>query len=145
MFKNYLKTAFRNLLRSKFYTSINIIGLAVGLATCLLIFLYVHDELSFDKYHPQYARLAQVMQHQTWNGEIGTQEANPAVLAEEIRSLYSSDFTYVLQASWNFNHTLTHGEKMFLKPSCWNKTSNIIEGLVHFRLPLSMNLMFLSI
>ena len=60
MFKNYLKTAFRNLLRSKFYTSINIIGLAVGLATCLLIFLYVHDELSFDKYNVNADRIYRV-------------------------------------------------------------------------------------
>ena len=56
------------------------------------------------------------MQHQTWNGEIGTQESNPAALGEEIRNVYGNDFTHVLQASWNYNHTLTHGEKMFLKP-----------------------------
>lgn len=46
MFKNYFKTAFRNLCRNKFYKSINIMGLEVGLATCLLIFLYVGDELN---------------------------------------------------------------------------------------------------
>ena len=59
------------------------------------------------------------MQHQTWNGEIGTQEANPAALGEEIRNVYGNDFTHVLQASWNFDHTLTYGEKMFLKPGCY--------------------------
>ncbi len=60
MFKNYLKTAFRNLVKSKFYTSINITGLAVGLATCLLILLYVKDELSFDKYNAQADRIYRV-------------------------------------------------------------------------------------
>ena len=59
------------------------------------------------------------MQHQTWNGEIGTQEANPAALGEEIRNVYGNDFTHVLQASWNYDHTLTYGEKMFLKPGCY--------------------------
>ncbi len=51
MFKNYLKTAYRNLVKNKFYTSINIVGLAVGISTCLLILLYVSDELSFDRYN----------------------------------------------------------------------------------------------
>ena len=51
MLKNYFKTAFRNLLRNKFYTLINIIGLATGLATCFLIILYVLDELNYDKYN----------------------------------------------------------------------------------------------
>ncbi len=60
MFKNYLKTAFRNLLKSRFYTLINIAGLAAGLATCLLIFLYVTDELSYDKYNINADRIYRV-------------------------------------------------------------------------------------
>ncbi|MDO6435003.1 ABC transporter permease [Flavitalea sp. BT771] len=51
MFQNYFKTALRNLWRSKGFSAINILGLAVGLATCLLIVLYVTDELSFDKWN----------------------------------------------------------------------------------------------
>jgi putative ABC transport system permease protein len=53
MLKNYLKTAWRNLLRQKLYAFINIIGLAVGLAFCALIFLYVRDELTYDRFHQQ--------------------------------------------------------------------------------------------
>lgn len=60
MFKNYLKTAVRNLVKNKFYSSINIIGLAAGLATCLLIFLYVLDEFSFDKYNVNANRIYRV-------------------------------------------------------------------------------------
>ena len=51
MFKNYLKTALRNLWKNKGFSAINIIGLAVGLATCLLIMIYVMDELSYDRYN----------------------------------------------------------------------------------------------
>ncbi len=119
MIKNYFKIAWRNLIKNKIFSLINIGGLAVGMGVAILIALWVYDELSFDKYHANFDRIAQVMQHQTWNGEIGTQEANPAVMAEEIRNVYGSDFTYVLQASWNFNHTLTYGEKMFSKPGCY--------------------------
>src|SRR3954465_1319025 len=51
MFKNYLKVALRNLWKNKGFSAMNIIGLAAGLATCLLIILFVQDELSFDHYN----------------------------------------------------------------------------------------------
>ena len=51
MFKNYLKVALRNLWKNKAFSAINIMGLATGLAVCLLIVLYVVDELSYDKYN----------------------------------------------------------------------------------------------
>lgn len=51
MFGNYLKTALRNIKKYKGFSSINIIGLAVGIASCLLIFLWVQDELSYDRFH----------------------------------------------------------------------------------------------
>ena len=51
MFKNFLKVALRNLLKRKAYTVINILGLATGMAVCLLIILFIQDELSFDQLH----------------------------------------------------------------------------------------------
>ncbi len=51
MFRNYIKTAWRNLLRNKLYSLINIIGLAIGVSCCVLIFLYVQYELSYDTYN----------------------------------------------------------------------------------------------
>src|SRR5215510_15958436 len=116
MIKNYFKSAWGNLSKSKGYSAVNIGGLAVGMTVAMLIGLWIYDELSFDKYHKNYDRIAQVMQHNIYNGEIGTQTANPAEMAGEIRRVYGSDFKYVLQSSWNFNHTLTYGDKMFLKP-----------------------------
>ncbi|MCJ7581888.1 MAG: ABC transporter permease, partial [Candidatus Aminicenantes bacterium] len=52
MLKNYLKIFFRNMKRHKGYSFINILGLAVGMACCILILLYVQYELSYDNYHP---------------------------------------------------------------------------------------------
>jgi len=60
MFKNYLKTAFRSLLKNKGFTFINVLGLALGLATCLLIVFYVFDELSYDRYNTKYDRIYRV-------------------------------------------------------------------------------------
>jgi putative ABC transport system permease protein len=61
MFKNYFKIAFRNLARRKSYAAINIGGLAVGIAACLLLFLVVNYELSYDKFQPNYKRIYRVV------------------------------------------------------------------------------------
>ena len=116
MIKNFFLTAWRNLIKGKGYSLINIGGLSVGMAVAILIGLWIYDEVQYDKYHQNYDRIAQVMQHQTYNGEIGTQTANPAVMAGEIRRLYGPDFKYVLQSSWNFDHAFTYGDKILLIP-----------------------------
>ena len=56
MLKNYVVTALRNLLKHKGYALVNIVGLAAGIACCLLILLYVQDELSYDRFHPDAVR-----------------------------------------------------------------------------------------
>ena len=60
MFKNFFKTTLRNLLRNKFYSVINITGLAIGITACILILLYVQSEISFDKYHERADRIYRV-------------------------------------------------------------------------------------
>jgi len=51
MFKNYFKIAFRNIIKHKAFSIINIIGFAIGLASCLLISLYVFNEINYEKFH----------------------------------------------------------------------------------------------
>ena len=63
MFRNYLKTAFRSLRRNKSYTFINVAGLAVGIAACLLLFLVIQHENSFDNFHPDKDRIYRVSVH----------------------------------------------------------------------------------
>jgi ABC-type antimicrobial peptide transport system permease subunit len=119
MLQNYFKIAWRNLYKNKVYSFINIGGLAVGMGVAVLIALWVKDELSYDQYHANYDRIAQVMQHQTYNNERGTQEANPAQMAEGIRDAHGSDFTYILQSSWNHGFTLAYSDKMFNVNGCY--------------------------
>ena len=57
MLRNYLKTALRNLWKSKGFSAINIIGLAIGLSTCLLILIVVMDELGYDRYNTKVDRI----------------------------------------------------------------------------------------
>ncbi len=68
MFKNYFKTAWRNLTRNKIYAAINITGIAIGLAAFWLITLYVGDELSYDQSFTNANRICRVVQHATWEG-----------------------------------------------------------------------------
>ena len=115
MIKNYLKIAWRNLVKNKGYSLINIGGLAVGMAVAMLIGLWVHDELTFNKYHTNYDRIAQVMQHANFNNEVGTQTANPALMGPELRAKYGSDFKHVIQSSWTGGHLLSVGDKHISK------------------------------
>ena len=62
MLRNYLKIAFRNLVKSKGYSAINIGGLAVGMAVAMLIGLWVYDEFAFNRYHGNYDRIAKVVE-----------------------------------------------------------------------------------
>src|SRR5436190_12482742 len=115
MIKNYFKVAWRNLIKSKGYSIINIGGLAVGMAVAMLIGLWVYDELTFDRYHKNYDRIAQVIQHATFNGKVETQVANPALMGAELRAKFGSDFKYVVQSSWTSNHLLSVGNKHITK------------------------------
>ncbi len=109
--KNYFKVPFRNLVRSKVHSCLNIAGRAVGVAVAMLIGLWIYDELSFDKVFKNYDRIAQVKQHVTHNGETQTWEAVPYPLAAELRKSYGSDFKQVVMATGISGHTLSLGEK----------------------------------
>ncbi len=70
MLKNYFKIAFRNLFKNKVYSFINIFGLAIGLATCIVILLYVSHELSYDKHHQHSDRIYRVTSHIDFAGNF---------------------------------------------------------------------------
>ncbi len=67
MLQNYFKVALRNILRHKFYSVLNIAGLAFGLTACFLIGLYIFDELNYDKFHKDYQNIYHIGLH----GKIG--------------------------------------------------------------------------
>ncbi|HEY4831175.1 MAG TPA: ABC transporter permease, partial [Waddliaceae bacterium] len=81
MYKNYLKVALRNLWKNKAFSAINIIGLAAGLAVCLLISLYVFDELSYDKYNKNADRIYRLDADLFFNGTSFTSSTSPKPLA----------------------------------------------------------------
>jgi putative ABC transport system permease protein len=84
MLKNYLKTAWRNLLHNKTFSLINIFGLTLGMTCSLLIMLWLKDELKKDKFHQNDKRLYRVMENQYYSGDISTFPSTPGILAENI-------------------------------------------------------------
>src|SRR3978361_1190791 len=86
MIKNYIKTAFRNLLKNKGFTAINILGLALGLATCLLIVFYVFDELSFDSFNTKADRIYRLNNNIKFGGNEDAYSESPAPTAAALKA-----------------------------------------------------------
>lgn len=119
MLKNYLKTAWRSLQKSKVNSIINITGLSVGMAVVMLIALWIRDELNFDKYHSTYDSVGQIIVHQNRNNEINSMVAVAYPLANELRTKYGEDFKAVVKASWQLDNLLASGDKKMIKNGMW--------------------------
>lgn len=114
MLSNYLKIAIRNLTKNSIYSFINIAGLSVGIASAILILLWVADEMSYNQFHKNYDRLYQVYLNQEFNDGIGTQQALPYPLKEAIRNK-SSQVKHVVITNWGEGNLLTVGENRLTK------------------------------
>ncbi len=95
MLTNYLKIAWRNLVNNKGFSGINIAGLAIGMAVAILIGLWIRDELTFDRFHKHYDRLAQVWVTQTFNDKTGSGNAITIPTGPALRDNFSADFKHV--------------------------------------------------
>ena len=102
MFKNYLKIAFRNILRQRVYSLINIIGLAVGIACCILILLFVRYELSYDQFNKKADRIYRVTRE--WFNEDGGSSLHLARVAPPIGPLLKNDFPNIVKEEVRFLH-----------------------------------------
>jgi putative ABC transport system permease protein len=110
MIKNYLKTGWRILIRNKSYSIINIGGLAIGMAVAILNGLWIWDELSFNKYHENYDRIAQVALSEIEDGEkrIGLTQTYP--LGAELIANHHQHFRHIVRTSWAQEFIFSVGE-----------------------------------
>jgi len=112
MFKNYLKITMRNILKYKGYSIINIFGLAIGMAACLLIFIYVQDELSYDNFHKDadwIFRIVLDVQSQAGQNEYAT---TPSSLAQALKNDYPQ-VEYVARLMNNPEIMIRYEDKKF--------------------------------
>ncbi|MBS1553481.1 MAG: ABC transporter permease [Bacteroidetes bacterium] len=109
MLRNYIKIAFRSLVKNQTYSIINIGGLAIGLASSILIFLWVADEYSYDTFHVNYNNIYKVYNQAEWNGHIGTGNNQPYPLKEALLA-QSSGIKHVVMTNWGEGNMLQVGE-----------------------------------
>ena len=114
MFKNYFKISFRNMLRHKVYSSINIAGLSIGIACFLLIFSYVQDELSYDRYHEHSNEIYRVVvERYNSDGEVARVFGYASPMhGKVLREDYPQVVTSVRFDQWNFP-IIRYEEKQF--------------------------------
>ncbi|MBC7447354.1 MAG: ABC transporter permease [Hymenobacteraceae bacterium] len=86
MFRNYLKTALRSLWKNRTYSFLNVGGLAIGIACAALIFLWVQDEVTFDRHHAKRKNLYLVMNNQTYDGTTYTFSSTPGPLGPALKA-----------------------------------------------------------
>lgn len=115
MIKSYIKIALRNLRKNSMFSFINIGGLALGLAVAIVIGLWIWDEVTFNQYHDNYDRIAQVMQSSDYNGEINVNNSQSKGLASALRTDYGDQFDQVVMSSWQNERTLSFGEKKIIR------------------------------
>jgi len=115
MFANYLKIAVRILIKKKLFLFTNVIGLSIGMAVCTLISLWIWDEVSFDRYHDNYEKIAKVRLNVTSNGEITTTKTVPLPLVDELSAHFKDDFKYIVPSSHRAYHILGYEEKKLFK------------------------------
>ena len=112
MFKNYFNIALRNLWKNKGISAINILGLSLGIATCLLILLFVQKELSYDRFNEKADRLYRI----TFEGKMQGGEIREASVMPPVAQTLKNDYPEVEEATrLQFSGTprITYGDKIF--------------------------------
>jgi hypothetical protein len=111
MIRNYIKTAWRNLVRNKTFSTINILGLALGITCSLLILLWVQDERSMDNFHPNGKQLYQVYERRFFDGKVEGQYFTQGLLAQELKRVVP-DIQYACSFESYIQSTFQAGDKI---------------------------------
>lgn len=110
MIKNFFKTAFRNILKSRISSAVNIIGLAIALAGFIVVLVYLNYELSYDKWDPALANVFKI----SYQDKNNILETTPAPLASFIKEKYpNAEAATAIMASGDFEYLLSIGEEKF--------------------------------
>ena len=129
MIKNYFKVAWRSLLKYKGFSFINIFGLATGIACSLLIFLFVKDELSYDRYHKNADRVYRVVKDFiNDDGSRIPDATSPAALAPAMqREIPEVEGVTRLMPNWGGSWLVEYGNKKLSESKFWRADSNFFD------------------
>jgi putative ABC transport system permease protein len=113
MLKNYLKVAFRNLWKNKGFSFINITGLAIGMASAILILLWMQNEISFDDFHAKRDRIYECWNRAVFSGEMHCWNTTPRVLASAMQRDFP-EVEHTVRVDWNNQLLFTVGDKRLM-------------------------------
>jgi len=114
MIRNFFKVAYRSLLRHKGFSVINITGLAIGMATTILILLWIQDEVGYDRFHKNKDRIYEVWNRAPIDGEIATWNTTPVPLAAAIEKDLP-EVERAVRVNYNNKYLLSVGEKKMIR------------------------------
>jgi len=110
MLKNCLKVAFRNLWKNKGFSFINITGLAVGMASAILILLWIQNEVSYDQFHEKKDRIYEAWNRAEFSGKLNCWNTTPKVLASALqRDL--PEIEHTTRVNWPSHFLFSIGDK----------------------------------
>jgi ABC-type antimicrobial peptide transport system permease subunit len=113
MLKNFFKIAFRNLWKNKGFSFINITGLAIGMASAMLLLLWIYDEVSFDRFHTKKDRIYEAWNRAEFSGEMHSWNTTPKVLARTLEHDFP-EVEVAVRVNWPSNYLFTVGEKRIM-------------------------------
>src|SRR5688572_12550793 len=111
MLKNYLRTAFRNLVKNKIFSTINILGLALGMACSLTIWLWVEDERGIDAFHASESNLYTIFERQYHDGQVDANYNTPGLLAQELKAVFP-EVRFATGMPWDEDNTFEANNKI---------------------------------
>ena len=120
MLKNFFKIAFRNLLRNKGFSAINITGLAVGMASAILIFLWIQNEISYDQFHEKKDRIYEAWNRARFDGKLMCWNTTPKILARTLEHDLP-EVERAVRVNWGSNFLFSIGDKRI------TKTGNMVD------------------
>src|SRR5688572_25351291 len=129
MFKNYFKVAIRNIIKYKFFSAINILGMTIGITACMLIILYVTDEFSYDKFHAKADRMYRV----NLNARISGQEISTATTCPPMSSTLVAEIPEIEESTrfagpFNSDQApVKYGDLAFIENKVFAADSNFFE------------------
>ncbi len=132
MLKNYLISAYRNIARNKFYSILNIAGLAIGMICAILIFLYVQKEMTFDKHHVNYERIYRLESDFTISGKNTLAALSPMPMAPTLKDEYPEIEKYARFAGFGLEDILfSYGDKKFYEDNIYFTDSTVFDVFTH--------------
>jgi putative ABC transport system permease protein len=126
MFKNYFKTAWRNLWKNKIYSAINIVGLAIGIAACILIMMFVFYEKSFDDFHSK--NIYRLNEVQKFEGMVASQKV--ALSMFPMGPTLKNEFPEIknfTRINWDQKVQMSFGEKRIFLPQTFMVDSTFLQ------------------